>query len=105
MRPTWALRQSQLLAAAPHGLLLCVEFPTYKDPQTGGPPFGLRPETYVEHLSHPGVKLPYDDKGFVEENAIREPTPGVLERIAHWQPERTHEIGKGTDWISVWRHK
>ncbi|KAA6414026.1 MAG: thiol methyltransferase [Lasallia pustulata] len=80
---------SQLLAPAPAANLICLEFPTYKDPSLGGPPFGLSPAVYVEHLSHPGEELP----------------PGGLERVAHWQPERTHEIGKGTDWVSVWRHQ
>lgn len=105
LRPLWALRQSQLLAHEPSGYLLCIEFPTYKDPLTKGPPFGLRPEVYVEHLSHPGKEIPYDDKGHVKEGTIGNPSQEGLERIAHWQPVRTHEIGKGTDWCSIWRHK
>jgi hypothetical protein len=103
MRPAWALRQSQLLA--PHGKLICLEFPTYKDPLTGGPPFGLTPETYVQHLGHPGETVPYDEHGHVESSVPREINSTALVRVAHWQPERTHEIGKGTDWISVWRHQ
>lgn len=39
MRPAWALRYTQLLAK--DGRLVCLEFPTYKAPSTGGPPFGL----------------------------------------------------------------
>lgn len=104
MRPAWALRQSQLLAPAPYGNLLCLEFPTYKDPLTKGPPFGLTPETYVEHLTHPGETLSYNEKGHVENSVPGKVSSMALVRIAHWQPERTHEIGKGTDWISVWRH-
>lgn len=105
IRPAWALRQSQLLAPAPHGNLICLEFPTYKDPSTLGPPFGLTPETYVEHLSHPGESIPYDENGYVKRSGPGKGNPMALERIAHWQPQRTHEVGKGTDSISVWRHQ
>ena len=97
---------SKLLAANPSGHLICLEFPTYKDPAAGGPPFGLTPDTYVQHLSSPGRELFYDDAGHVK-GSQQLPTDlsrGALERFAHWQPERTHEIGKGTDWISIWRH-
>lgn len=91
---------SQLLAAAPAGNLICLEFPTYKDPSLGGPPFALSPAVYVEHLSHPGEQLAYDDKGHIKQNPLRRASPGGLERVAHWQPERTHEIGRGSDWAS-----
>lgn len=105
MRPSWALRQTQILAPFPRGFLICLEFPTYKDPLTKGPPFGVRPETYVEHLSHPGENVPYNNQGHAEEGALRDPGPGALERVAHWQPEISHAAGQGTDWISIWRHK
>lgn len=96
---------SELLAPKSQGHLICIEFPTYKDPMTGGPPYGLPPKVYVEHLSHPGKKLPYDDEGHVKEGVSEQAGPEALERIGHWQPERTHAIGKGTDWVSVWRHR
>ncbi|KAI4195039.1 MAG: hypothetical protein LQ348_002528 [Seirophora lacunosa] len=103
MRPAWALRMSQLLSRNPPGHLICLEFPTYKDPSTGGPPFGLTPQTYVEHLSQPGKEIPYDESGYVKTGSPSQSSPQSLERLDHWQPERTHEIGKGTDWISVWQ--
>jgi hypothetical protein len=28
-----------------------------------------------------------------------------LERVKRWMPERTHEAGKGKDYVSVWRRK
>ena len=105
MRPAWAQRMSQLLAAEPSGRLICLEFPTYKEPPTGGPPFGLTPLTYVEHLSHPGEELPYDENGHVKAGAHGEPNSESLVRLDHWQPERTHEIGKGSDWVSIWAHR
>ncbi|KAL8985753.1 MAG: hypothetical protein Q9177_004355 [Variospora cf. flavescens] len=103
LRPAWASRMSQLLSQKPPGHLICLEFPTYKDPSTGGPPYGLTPQTYVEHLSHPGEDVPYDDSGHVKAGGLSQSSPQGLERLDHWQPERTHEIGKGTDWISVWQ--
>ncbi|KAL8732207.1 MAG: hypothetical protein Q9166_002955 [cf. Caloplaca sp. 2 TL-2023] len=98
-------RMVQLLSTAPSGHLICVEFPTYKDPSIGGPPYGLTPQTYLEHLSHPGEKLPYDETGHVIVGSQDQPKLESLERLDHWEPERTHEIGKGTDWISVWRQR
>lgn len=105
MRPAWAQRMSQLLSRNPPGHLICLEFPTYKDPSTGGPPFGLTPQTYIEHLSHPGEELPYDEAGHVKVGGSNKLNPASLERIEHWQPVRTHEIGKDTDWVSIWRHR
>jgi methyl halide transferase len=60
---------------------------------------------YLGHLSHPGEELPYDDdENLLEDRIANVESEGALRRIAHWQPERTHESGKGTDWVSVWRH-
>ncbi len=103
MRPAWALRTSQLLA--PDGRLICLEFPTYKVPSTAGPPWGVTPATYVEHLKRPGEKIPYNEEGYVVEETEQPPNEHALERIAHWQPARTHEVGKGTDRVSIWRHR
>ena len=96
---------SSLLAPAPQGNLIAVEFPTYKDPSTGGPPYALPPEVYLAHLGQPGKEIPYDEDGHVKLEAMGEPDSTGLTRVTHWQPARTHEIGKGTDWVSVWQHK
>lgn len=88
----------------PDGLLVCIEFPTYKDPSSGGPPYALPPQVYLEHLSHPGKDVPYDENGHVRNYPIPGKDPEALERMAHYQPSRTHEIGKGTDWVSIWRN-
>ncbi len=107
-RPDWALRTSQLLNRSSEARLICVEFPTYKAPSTGGPPFGLTPDVYVSHLSRPGEHVPYTPQGYPEESSSsKEGIDGKsgLVRLDHWQPERTHAIGKGTDWVSVWTHK
>jgi hypothetical protein len=93
---------SRLLA--PGGHLICLEFPTYKDPNTGGPPFALPPQVYEMLLPHPGQELKYGDDGHVVVEE-REMSEDGLIRVAHWQPDRTHEIGKGTDWIGIWSHR
>lgn len=110
MRPKWALRQTQLLAPSPAGNLICLEFPRQKDPSVAGPPFGSSSEAYLEHLSHPGEDIPYDDKGLVKGDPLREPSQNGLERVLYWQPTRTHEVGKGKDGdvydrVSVWRRR
>lgn len=94
---------SQLLAY--DGKLICIEFPSAKDPKIGGPPYALPPPVYVEHLAHPGKEIPYDEHhGHVIEGVSGPSSPAALIRTAHWQPARTHEIGKGQDWISIWGH-
>ncbi|PGH15351.1 hypothetical protein AJ79_02517 [Helicocarpus griseus UAMH5409] len=109
LRPKWALRMTQLLAPSPHGNLICLEFPTAKDPAAQGPPFGSPPAAYMEHLSHPGEDLPYEN-GHVKGNPLREVSPNGMERISHWQPERTHAVGKDDagnvqDWVAIWRRR
>ena len=64
----------------------------------------------MEHLSHPGEDVPYDRNGYVQSNPLREASPNGLERVAHWQPERTHDVGKDDkgnvqDWVSIWRRR
>lgn len=63
----------------------------------------------MAHLPRPGKDLPYKEDGDLLESAIGEPIKGGLQRIEHFQPKRTHEIGYAedgtvTDWISVWSH-
>ncbi|EEP82051.1 predicted protein [Uncinocarpus reesii 1704] len=110
LRPQWALRHSQLLAPSPRGNLICLEFPTTKDPATLGPPFASTPAMYMEHLSHPGEDVAYDDKGYVKPSPLKQPSEKGLERVAHWQPERTHTVGMDDsgnvlDWVSIWRRR
>ena len=110
MRPDWAMRMSQLLAPAPQGNLVCLEFPTTKGAVSGGPPFSSPPSAYMEHLSHPGEKVAYDTEGHVKSNPLVEPSPHGLERVAHFTPKDTHNIGKDEqgnvrDFVAIWRHR
>ena len=108
MRPAWSKRIVELLA--PQGRIVCVEFPTYKPPSTGGPPWALPPKIYMAHLKRPGKDLPYAADGELEESKLGEESKDGLVRLDHFQPERTHEIGYGadgkvTDWVSIWGHR
>ena len=110
MRPAWALRMSRLLGPSPQANLICLEFPTQKSSLLGGPPFSSPPSAYMEHLSHPGENISYDAEGNVESNPLTPATENGLERVAHWQPERTHKIGMDEhgnvrDYVAVWRHR
>ncbi|CAL5874475.1 uncharacterized protein PFLUO_LOCUS8771 [Penicillium psychrofluorescens] len=110
LRPKWANRHTQLLAPSPAGNLICLEFPRHKGLLEPGPPFASPSEAYVAHLSHPGEDIPYDAKGMVKHDPLREPSTNGLERVAYWQPERTHEVGQGEngvihDRVSIWRRR
>lgn len=68
----------------------------------------------MEHLSHPGENITYNDKGLVDADhpsREREPSKAAgLERVAYWQPERTHAVGKDKngvihDRVSIWRRR
>ena len=63
----------------------------------------------MAHLPRPGKELPYAEDGELLESEIGEATKDGLQRIEHFQPKRTHEIGYAedgtvTDWVSVWSH-
>ena len=63
----------------------------------------------MAHLSRPGKEIPYGDHGDLLDSNIGERAEGGLQRMEHFQPKRTHEIGYAedgtvTDWISVWTH-
>jgi len=98
---------NQLLAQ--DGRLVCLEYPTYKPHNTGGPPWALPPKVYFGHLPRPGQELPYDDEDGLSEEKLGPQEEEGLHRLAHFQPERTHDAGvkdgKTTDWISIWVHE
>jgi len=91
---------SELLA--PNGILICLEFPLYKDPKAAGPPFALRAETYEQHLARPGEEIKYDNDGFVVPESGH--NPDALVRLDRWLAKKTHKAGEGTDHVSVWAH-
>lgn len=102
LRPQWSKRMSDLLA--PNGSLICCESPLAKPPKAGGPPHGLSSELYVQLFKQPGREVSYAENGHVapDERSLDQST-GLL-RVAHWSPARTHEVGRGSDMMSIWKH-
>ncbi|KAL4880676.1 S-adenosyl-L-methionine-dependent methyltransferase [Aspergillus karnatakaensis] len=84
----WAKRMRELLK--PGGLLICLEFPMYKDPALPGPPWGVK-GVHWEILAAGGSESKDEE--------------GMFKREVYISPERTFEFGKGTDMISVYRRK
>jgi len=105
------MRHRQLLAPAPIGFLICLEWPRLKDPKLLGPPFASSSSAYFEHLSHPGEEIAYDPDGNVVVNPSRKPSPLGLVRVEHFPPERTYPTGKDEepgevhDRVAVWRRQ
>ena len=60
---------------------------------------------YEELLARPGEEIEYDGDLNVVPRKDGGTGEGGLVRLEHWMPERTHEIGRGSDWVSIWRHK
>lgn len=99
---------SQLLRNDANSRLVCLEFPLAKHPNSGGPPHGLRAETYLGHLRHPGEDIPYDKAQGIPMRMSYEgedTAANALTRIAYWKPERTHAVGHDSDHMSIWTHK
>ena len=80
---------------APTGVLVCLEFPMYKDLTLPGPPWGLR-----------GVHwdvLAEGKDGMIEKPGTEtESASGPFKRVVYFQPPRTYERGQGTDMLSAW---
>ncbi|KAL4767539.1 S-adenosyl-L-methionine-dependent methyltransferase [Aspergillus nidulans var. acristatus] len=98
MRPSWASRMADLLS--PNGMLVCLEFPLYKDPKLPGPPWGLN-GVYWNLLVQGGT-------GIVAENDEDEcdgMAEGQFHRLLHIKPARSYENGRGTDMIGVYVKK
>jgi hypothetical protein len=96
-RRDWSSRMASLLKKG--GLLVCLEFPMYKDPKLPGPPWGLK-GVHWDLLSRGGDGLAAGDAG--EESGS---SNGQFTRELYIKPERTYEMGKGTDMLSVYVRK
>lgn len=85
---------------------MCVEFPTHKPPSTGGPPHASPPKVWEAHLTHPGMDLPYNAEGDLQEEEVAKLSPKSpgLQRLAHWRPNRTNQVDQNTDFVSIWGH-
>lgn len=98
---------AQLLS--PTGVLVCVEWPSTKDPKAGGPPWPLSPCVYTAHLPRPGQKLAYSEDDVLLEEKLGAEAKDGLRRVAHFHPKKTHDAGitngSVTDYVGVWKHK
>lgn len=95
-RREWASRMADLLL--PGGLLVCLEFPLFKDLSLPGPPWPLK-GVYWNLLVEGGDGL--ISNGQVASNS----EDGFFVREAYIKPERSYENGKGTDMLSVYTKK
>lgn len=102
MRAPWATRMADLLS--PGGQVICLEFPLYKDPKLPGPPWGLR-GVYWNLLAQGGNGLVEDSMETEGLDSTESPGEGQFTRILYFKPQRSYEIGRGTDMMSVYVRK
>ena len=96
LRAQWASRMADLLV--PDGLLICLEFPLFKDLCLPGPPWPLK-GVYWNLLSEGG-------DGIVNSSVSKQNTgKGQFERKWYIKPERSYDNGKGTDMLSIYARK
>ncbi|KAK4035445.1 S-adenosyl-L-methionine-dependent methyltransferase [Parachaetomium inaequale] len=99
MRKDWACRMSELLS--PSGVLVCLEFPLYKDLKLLGPPWPLREGIYWNLLVAGGDGILQDEDA--ARAAAQSPSSGgSFGRLGYIKPERTYEASRGTDMLSIW---
>lgn len=101
MRRDWSRRMGELVA--PSGVLICLQFPMYKDLKLAGPPWGLRESIYLDLLASGGDGM--IDEDAAPQAATRGTEGGGFERVAYIKPPRSYEVAKGTDMLSVWAPK
>lgn len=85
----------------PESRLICAEFPTKKDPTSGGPPYGVSSKLYLAHLTHPGLNIVADEIGELAADQSKESHCG-FDRIFHGKPSQNNALETVVDWISIW---
>ena len=100
MRPQWAARMSQVVAS--DGVLVCLEFPMYKDPTQPGPPWGLN-GVHWDLLARGGDG--FQNIGKVAEVDQVDQLPGRFRRLQYRRPARSYEAGRGADMLSIYALK
>ncbi|RAK84922.1 thiopurine S-methyltransferase family protein [Aspergillus costaricaensis CBS 115574] len=96
VRQKWAERMSHLLH--PGGLLVCLEFPMYKDPSLPGPPWGLK-GVHWDLLARggDGIRNIAEEE---EDDAKAAKLTGQFRRAHYFRPARSYPSGKGTDMLT-----
>ncbi|KAK4187676.1 S-adenosyl-L-methionine-dependent methyltransferase [Podospora australis] len=100
MRKDWARRMGELVA--PHGVLICLEFPLYKGLDLPGPPWPLREGIYLDLLAHGGDGV-FETEEQAQQAIGAKNLEGRFVRIDRITPARSYEVAKGTDRLSIWR--
>lgn len=89
----------------PGGVLICLEFPLYKDPKLLGPPWGLK-GVHWDLLSQGGYGVVLGEVGDEgKEKNVTGSGMGNFRRELYFKPARSYDIAKGTDMISVYSRK
>lgn len=84
----------------PTGVLVCLEFPLYKDLSAIGPPWGLQ-GVYWDLLANGGDGLHVGS--LMPARSKSEDCRGRFERVAYVKPPRSYEVSRGTDMLSIWK--
>lgn len=82
------------------GVLVCLEFPLYKDLDASGPPWGLK-GVYWDLLAEGGNGL-LSKQHQKSHDSSSQDSRALFRRVMYYQPARTYEVGNGTDMLSVW---
>jgi len=85
----------------PGGLLICLEFPLWKDLNLPGPPWGLQ-GVYWDLLACGGDGLV---KGGEPEKPLVAVENAQFVRELYIRPARSFKQGRGEDMLSVWRRQ
>lgn len=87
---------------APSGVLVCLEFPLFKEPDDPGPPWPLQ-GVYWNLLAQGGAGDGVASTS--TDGAASLPAQRSLERADYFKPARSYPNGKGTDMVSIWKWK
>ncbi|KAJ6262466.1 hypothetical protein Dda_3274 [Drechslerella dactyloides] len=101
-RRNWARRMQELLS--PTGILVCLEFPLWKDLDAMGPPFGLN-GVHWDLLAEGGDGILHSSDDLTDEKQAerRGQGQGLWKRVQYYKPELSFDQGRGTDMVSVWK--
>ncbi|KAJ5175312.1 uncharacterized protein N7482_001189 [Penicillium canariense] len=102
-RKEWASGMARVLKSG--GLLICLEFPLYKDPKLPGPPWGLK-GVHWNLLAEGGKGMitgPVGADGKEQKTASSD--LGDFNRVLYVTPARSYDVAKGTDMVSVYVRK
>lgn len=85
------------------GILVCLEFPLFKEPGEPGPPWPLR-GVHWNLLAEGGDGMACAGSPEEEEEGA-DTSGGAFVRAERYKPSRSYAQGRDTDMISAWRLK